>query len=404
MLAMQASARSEERQPGDSWKAPQATIQHYAARRPGTLVREELVPDYELPPVLTSQDGSQTAWPSRRAELMRLFREHVYGQAIPKPASLKTDSIRQTKLQSVPGGVCHEQRVMVEMPGGQFSFNYLLYAVESEQRPVFVMINNRDPALAAPDGENFSSFIPVKQILDAGFALAVFQHSDIAPDNGEHFREGVLSVVLPSGPRQPNSPGAITAWSWGASRVLDTLANHPLIDASRAAIIGHSRGGKTALWTGAQDPRFSLVISNNSGSQGAALTRRQFGERIDNITGSFDYWFCPNLQKYAGHESELPIDQHQLIALSAPRHVYVASADEDLWADPRGEWLGLANAHPAFKVLGVESVAPDMPMPGLDEPQTVGATSYHARTGGHNLTEWDWGQYLSTASQLWNED
>lgn len=400
MFILPSASSGEEQSSAETWRPDPAKVERYMKSRRGVQAREEAVPEYTLPVILSS-DGD---WHTRRAELVELFEKHVYGRAIPKPESLKTEAVEETQLSTIPRGVCQRQRVTATMENGPFSFEYLLFAVEGEQRPVFVMINNRDPELALPDGENFSGFVPVKQILDAGFALAVFQHNDVAPDNQENFREGILNVVLPAGPRKSDAPGTIAAWSWGASRVLDSLEGNQLVDASNAAIIGHSRGGKTALWTGALDPRFSLVISNNSGCMGAAISRRRFGETVGVIGQRFERWFCPEFQQYADQEDELPVEQHQLIALSAPRHVYVASADEDLWADPRGEWLGLANAHTAFDSLGAKSITPEMTMPALNQPRSVGATSYHIRTGGHDLTEWDWQQYLAVATRLWNSN
>ncbi|QDU58636.1 alpha/beta hydrolase family protein [Aeoliella mucimassa] len=389
-----------------TWIARPETVRGYATRT-DVEVREDHVPSYTLPEVLgeidrqAPKDEQQQAWNDRRETLLDVFRNNAYGQAVPAPTKLEVETIEVAPLASVPGGVRERRRVTATLEGGEFDFEYVLYAKQSQQSPLFVMINNRDPELSSPEGEEFIGFLPVPEILKAGCAVAVFHHSHVAPDNPEHFREGVLSVVLPEGPRAADAPGAITAWSWGASRVLDSLSDHPLVDAERAAIIGHSRGGKTALWTGACDPRFSLVISNNSGCMGAALSRRAYGETVNIISRTFDYWFCPQLQEYGDRVAELPIDQHQLIALCAPRNVYVASAGDDLWADPRGEWLGLVNASPAFELIGSESLDTSDTMPVLGQPVTRGCTSYHIRPGRHNLTLWDWQQYLRVARDIW---
>ncbi|WP_148080384.1 glucuronyl esterase domain-containing protein [Roseimaritima ulvae] len=188
-------------------------------------------------------------------------------------------------------------------------------------------------------------------------------------------------------------------WAWGLSTVRAWLEEQPdaLVDAKRIAVIGHSRLGKTALWAGAQDENFAMVISNDSGCGGAALYRRCYGERIHHMIKPIGYWFCRDHAKFIGRESELPVDQHMLLALVAPRPLYVASAEEDRWADPKGEFLAAKHASPVYQWLGEQGLPADQ-MPAVDQP-VAGRVGYHVRTGKHDVTRFDWQQYLDFADK-----
>jgi hypothetical protein len=181
---------------------------------------------------------------------------------------------------------------------------------------------------------------------------------------------------------------------------MDYFETDPRVDKAHVAVVGHSRGGKAALWAGAEDERFAMVVSNDSGESGAALSRRNFGETIERINTSFPHWFTAAYKTFNGRAAELPIDQHMLLALVAPRALYVASADEDLWADPRGEFLSLAATSPVFAFWGDAPIR-DSDMPAIDTPLVVGRRGYHIRTGGHNLTPYDWDRYADFADRVW---
>lgn len=360
-----------------------------------------------LPDLLTALNGESiiTAeqWKRiRRPELIDLFREHVYGrEPVERPEFLK---FYMDKQDSVMNGKAVRKKIRIEFngPGGEGTINLIMFVPTNIPKPVpiFLMINIRSVSNTDPERIIKSPFWPVENMIDRGYAAAVFHVSDVAPDKENEFKNGVHGIFDPPGITRPsNAWGTIAAWAWGARRVMDYFENDSDIDIKRVAIVGHSRGGKAALWCGALDERFALVVSNNSGSTGAAISRGKKGENIRSINTNFPYWFCDNYKKYNDREHALPIDQHMLIALMAPRLVYVASATEDEWAAPESEFLSCVYSEPVYRLFDLIGLGTQT-FPSAGSSIHNGNIGYHLRTGEHDMTLYDWNCYMDYADRF----
>ena len=206
--------------------------------------------------------------------------------------------------------------------------------------------------------------------------------------------------MQPEKERDNESWATLSAWAWADSRILDWMETEPLIDAKHVGVVGHSRGGKTAILAGVTDKRFAMICSNNSGCSGAKLNHIDLpkSEHISQILKNFPYWFCVNYRKYAGRKMKMDFDQHELLALIAPRLLCVASATDDAWAGPRGEWWAAKLASPAWELYGKKGLVADA-FPQPEMPQQDGCISYHIRKGAHFLAPYDWKCYMDFADR-----
>ena len=383
---------------------------------------------YQLPDLLTTHSGkkisSKTDWEKvRRPEILELFEKNVQGKTPPKKISphFRTTSLNANALD---GTATRKQVRAYFSKDEKYYMDILFYIPNKIDRPVplFLGLNfsgnqavnadtgiaitkrwvtyGKEPAYKDHYATESSRGIdadawPVEKIIAAGYGVGTIYYGDLQPDSANSINAGIAPLLYTKGQTKPapDEWGAIGVWAWGLSRAMDYIETDKDIDAKRIAVIGHSRLGKTALWAGAQDNRFAIVISNNSGEGGAAITRRKYGETIEAMNNAFPHWFCDNFKLYNKKENELPVDFHELIALIAPRPVYVASASEDQWADPEGEYLSAYYAGAVYVLYGLKGLSTSQP-PNENTPVGDGSIGYHLRKGKHALMPYDWEQYL----------
>lgn len=397
---------------------------------------ESKVPKFDLPELLVSKDGKRIgnakAWEQiRRPEILKIFEEKVFGKAPAEELAIDITekvlnseglngkaTIKEVTFTFQNNGKSQEAVLLLFLPnqpskpvpvflGYNFSGNHTVFPDET----ILITRSWRrdDPNLGVQDNEastlsrgaKFSRW-PILNIINRGYGLATMYYGDIDPDFDDGFKNGVHALFDKStnGKLQGDDWGSIATWAWALTKVMDYFETDAVIDHQKVAVIGHSRLGKTSLWAGASDPRFALVISNDSGCGGAALSKRRFGETIHAINTRFPHWFCDNFNQYNDKEDKMPFDQHMLIALMAARPVYIASAKDDSWADPKGEFLSGKHASPAYHLYGLKGLEIDN-QPPVNQPEKSGHIGYHIRSGRHDITVYDWEQYLDFADKHW---
>jgi hypothetical protein len=368
---------------------------------------ETKVPDYTLPDPLKTSDGrpvtSANDWRARRAEILEFYEAEIYGR-IPENAPAVQWRVTGTEIDSRNGTAITKRIEGAVAEGTDVKLRLTLYLPKGAGGPVPVLLNlsffGGEGAGRRRRGGGEPPFDPIAEVLARGWAFAQIGYGDIQPDRADAWQQGVIGLTLQEGQARPapDQWGTISAWAWGASRVVDYLESDKAIDKDRIAITGASRLGKTALWAAARDERISAVFSVVPGEMGASLIRRDWGETLDDMAQNFSWQFAGNLQRWVGKWSELPVDQHMLIALIAPRAVYVNGGVGDQWSDPKGEFLAMVAAGPVYKLLGASGLGTDR-VPDLDKPVIGGHLAFHYHSQGHRAVPEDWRLFLEFADR-----
>ena len=389
--------------------------------------RQPVMPAH-LPDALVFADGtpvtSPSQWPQRRRELVELFTEQMYGRMPARPAEMRFKVIDLDR--HALGGKATREQVSILFRGREDGprMDLLVYVPNRVKRPPVILGFNfwGNETISADAGIRISdrwvesgptSYLdlscvknhrateacrgidqgrwPVEKILEAGYALATAYRGDVDPDRADGYNESIRSA-WPELAQGGDNFSTIAAWAWAMSRALDYLEQDAEVDGNRVVAFGWSRLGKAAIWAGATDARFAAVISNESGAGGAKVFHDVHGETVALLNTRFPYWFCSNFKQYNGRDAELPFDQNEVLALIAPRPLYIASAVEDENADPQGEFLGALAVTPVYRLLGSTGL-PAAAWPEVNKP-LLGRVSYHVRSGAHSVTGFDWEQYL----------
>lgn len=370
--------------------------------------------DYStLPEVLTMADGTAVTtteeFEARREEILALFEENVYG-TMPEDGYLTSFEIVE-EGEALDGTAVRKQiKITVTTARGSSDALMLLYIPKlenGEAAPVVLGLNSNGNHAALDDEAIIPSYTTdtadgtwkesigekayrwnIVDSLSRGYAVATIYANDFAPDGSDTYNTRLVSLF------DEEEFKTVGAWAFGLSRGVDYLMKDADIDSSHITVVGHSRLGKAAVWAGANDTRIGLVLSNDSGNSGASLSRGNHGETVKSINMAFPHWFCSKYSEYGGKESELPVDQNLLLSCIAPRKIYVASAQDDLWADPQGAWNSLMNATDAFSLYGLDVLEYSDSQPAVDTAVMCESMGYHVRSGWHDMTAEDWGFYL----------
>lgn len=374
---------------------------------------ESKIPNYDLPDPLLTAEGKRIEtveqWETkRRPQIVAMFSNLIYGH-VPQPESpLKTEVEIVATDENFMDGKATRKDVAIRFSNdkGKAEMLVLVFTPNAATKPVPVFMkhsfNNtksRDFEASATREGRLRNGWPLGQFFDRGYGFVAVYQQDLVGHNEISFGGGIHKLFYKKGQSHPKAQewGVLSAVAWGGSRALDYLETDDNVDHKRVAVMGHSKMGKATLWTAAQDQRFALAVSAQSGCAGAALWRRKSGETLQKMVTRFPYWLCRNAWKFVDQEGDLPVDQHMMLALMAPRPVYVASGIEDTWADPRGEYASAFHATPVYKLYGKMGMSSET-LPELGKP-IMNDIGYHVREGGHSIEDYDWTQFMDFADK-----
>lgn len=383
---------------------------------------EDSVGTYTLPDLLVLQNGKRVTdtitWlKKRRPEILKLIETNQFGKMPPRPTDMTFNVFDKGTLVFEGKAIRKQVTVYFTKDTSVYKMNLLIYlpAKAAKPAPLFFNVNfgantsvvndsgvisgevwSRDKKrVAAPKTSPFGK-LPVDKFISQGIGFASVYYGDIEPDFKEGINYGIRGHYLKPGTTKPapDEWGAIAAWAWGLSRAMDYFETDSQIDASRIALQGTSRLGKTVLWTGAHDTRFKMVIASCSGEGGAALSKRNYGETIKHLTDStrYLYQFATNYSNYADQVDRLPFDAHMLLALMAPRPLLLQTGDIDFWSDPKGEFLAATEAASVYKLFGEKGPGNDYPEPG--NKNLLNPLGYYMHKGGHGVVPEDWDIFI----------
>ncbi|MCF0237016.1 MAG: hypothetical protein HUK24_00335 [Sphaerochaetaceae bacterium] len=334
-------------------------------------------------------------WNTRRQEIMSLFEQYEYG----KTPSITFDAIKHIKNEhlDIVGGYVKETYGLVFFKDKKYcGLQYEMFYKKGlkEKYPAILHLN---PFSSNPIGymrdakdNNFAEIFPMDYIADAGYVAINCCVDDICADDVDTYKKGIMEFAQPQG---PDGWCAISAWAWAISRIIDQLETNPIIDTSKITVCGCSRGGKATLWAGASDKRIAAIFASVSGCCGSAMHRDKTGETIEKITNVFPHWSCERFKNYKNKEWDLPMDQHMLLALIAPRPLYITSASLDDWAHPKKEFESCVRVSELYEAMGKKGLS-SYEFPNVNSPIIGGDIQYHLREGEHGCKMYDWQQVI----------
>jgi hypothetical protein len=373
---------------------------------------ESKILPYDLPPLLVTEEGTPVTtaeqWRNvRRPQILSLFGSFIYGR-VPEPESPVKVNFAVRKVDAnFMGGKATRKDVHIHFSNDKGTADMMVLVFVPNKRtgpaPAFMKhsfsnTRSRDFEAHPQQAGRLRNGWPLGDFLDRGYGFVAVYQQDLVSHNEVSFLSGIHPLFYKTGQSFPKAYewGSLSAIAWGAMRAMDYLETDGDIDHTRVALMGHSKMGKATLWTAAQDERFALAISAQSGCAGAALWRRKSGETLEKMVTRFPYWLCRNAWKFVHQEDDIPVDQHMLLACIAPRPVYVHSGVEDTWADGRGEYLSAYHASEVYRLLGKTGLTSES-SPPVGQAIIKSDVGYHIREGGHSIEPYDWQQFMNFA-------